>query len=1154
MPDKVSQAYIQDITDVILNNVPETEPVFDVPEIEVDALSPAFRNGKFELPKIAKAPSFWENVQNQFVEHEEILAAARFADKVGDFGAPDISQEIIPDGWSAFEMANIQDLPDKYWDYILDARSPNDLEYRRGKAFAQVEWDERLEQGGFFSTLLGAGAGILASPSTWFLPIGGVAKYGNVAAHVGYGMLKTAPKLVAQGIIHEGIIQAGKIGGNLEDTLVNGLRDSAFGIAFYGAGRGLTFTTKAANVWKARKIVNVSYKGINVVAKTDEKGLYKGLVAEAIPGQVISPADLSAAQAFLDNGAVISGLSGLIGPLNKIPLFASPLIKGLTSPFGTVRSFYNRLGNQSVITGSIDRGVARKTTAEEILDVITRSGKQTAFKLNELFFEQMGLKPGIAGSAKAVVKAWNEGVTKTKAGFYADVQRAVFTGTPSTVKEVNAAAKVVRDHLDTVWKQYLAATNQSTDIVMPKTAAGYLMRMYNIQELTHNPKGWTDMVVASLTKQDDAIRAYKAPINALKSSIKELEDLLAAMKKLQNPKRAKINAKHNESMLNQIAKLQNKLVMAEATLEKQIKDGLVDLSLLEPGTTSFRELYASQKAMTDAAEGARYKILNMTPEQLSNQTFGEFAGTANATKERSLLIPDIDILDSGFLSNDLEKMVQLYSRSIGKRTALNTVFPEVDWTKGSTDLMESLRLEHDAKVAAIPYEEGSVAYKKASTKLNNELRDAQKLTNDAYNYYMGNSRWGPDAWRYTNNIRNWTGISMLRNVPLSQVGELGGMVFKQRLWPFVSGGIVPLLKNINSKVARSEFKANAAHARVGIELSLDTLSNALFNPSLIEEAGTFTATLQRGANASNAVFLTSELQNLWQKLSANITQSRVMGDLFAAAEGKLSPKDAKRLLINGIDPKDAKRFIADYKASGGFQQSGGYVSKWYEWQTPKLREAMGRAIRNDIRGSILQASLLDKPFWMRDPVLGLPFQFMGYVYSAFNNFTVPLLQSPDASRVLGFAMMLGWGAMIEPLSKFQKGKPFELDDEKSIDQWFYDGLSRSGVMGYQVEIVQMLDALLDLPFLDRYKQDRFRRRPLAGIILGPAGGLGQNMVDTAHMFISGKINEEGLRKAKNLSPVPVNALLDNILNKAISGSGVPETRGEADYYSFWDRD
>lgn len=1154
MPDKTSQAYQQEVTDIILGNTGENQPVFDVPEIEVDALSPAFRTGKFDLPKLPKEPGFWENVKNQFIEHEEIIAATRFVDKMGDFGAPDITQEVIPDGWSAFEIQNIQDLPDKYWDYILDARTPNELEYRRGRVAAQMEWDDRLEQGGFFSTLLGAGAGILASPSTWLLPIGGVARYGNTVAHIGYGMLKTAPKMIAQGIIHEGIIQAGKLGGNLEDTLVNGLRDSAFGIAFYGAGRGLTFSTSAANVWKARKIVNVSYKGINVISKVDEKGLYKGLVAEAIPGQIVSPKDLASAQAFLDNGAVVAGLSGMIGPLNKIPGFASPLIKGLLSPFGTVRTFYNRLGNQSVITGSIDRGIARKTTAEELLDVITRSGKQTAFKLNELFFEQLGLKPGIAGSAKAIIRSFKDGVTTTKAQFYANVQRAVFTGEPSVVKEVNEAAKLMRDHLDTVWKQYLTATGQSAEIAMPKTAQGYLMRMYNIQELTHNPKGWTNMVVDSLTKQDEAIRALKAPADALRTSIKELKDMLAAMKKMQNPKRAKINKAHNDSILRQISNLEGKLASSEAALLQKINAGEIDLSLLEPGTKNFRELYSSQKAMIDAAEGARDKILNMTPEQLSNQTFSEFSGTANPTKQRSLLIPDIDILDAGFLSNDLEKMVQLYSRSIGKRTALNMVFPEVDWAKGTTDLMDSLKLEYDTKIASIPYEEGTAAYKKASKKFDTELRDGQKQINDAFNYYMGNSRWGADAWRFTNNIRNWTAVSMLRNVPLSQIGELGGIVFKQRLWPFVTGGLVPLLKKMNSKAGNAEWQANAGHARVGIELSLGNLSNALFNPSLVEELGVFNATLQRGANASSAVFLTSELQNLWQKLSANITQSRVMGDLFAAADGTLSKSNAQRLLMNGIDPKDAKRFIAEYNANGGFKQSGGYVSKWYEWQTPELREAMGRAIRNDIRGSILQAGLLDKPFWMRDPVLGLPFQFMGYVYSAFNNFTVPLLQSPDASRVLGFTMMLGWGAMIEPLSQVQKGKPFELDSDKALDQWFFDGLARSGVMGYPVEMVQMADALLDLPFLDRYKQDRFRRRPLAGIILGPAGGLGQNIVDTARMFIDGKIDQQGLKKAKNLLPIPTNAILDSILNRAISGSDLPETRSEADYYSFWDRD
>ena len=62
------------------------------------------------------------------------------------------------------------------------------------------------------------------------------------------------------------------------------------------------------------------------------------------------------------------------------------------------------------------------------------------------------------------------------------------------------------------------------------------------------------------------------------------------------------------------------------------------------------------------------------------------------------------------------------------------------------------------------------------------------------------------------------------------------------------------------------------------------------------------------------------------------------------------------------------------------------------------------------------------------------------------------------------------------------------------------------------------------------------------------------MIDTGQMFIDGKINQEGLIKAKNVMPIPFWNVLDYGINKLIRSTNLPETRRDADYYSWVDRD
>jgi hypothetical protein len=1156
--EEVTREYISEVTERLISGVKKSdEEKFDIPDKEVNLLSYALSPGPFELTDKKSKPSFWENFGNHFVEHEELAAGFRLINKfLPDSNAPDITQEIIPEGWNTLSVDNIVDTHERYWDYILNAQSPKDLEYRRKRVFDAMEHEERLAAGGGFSTFLGAASGAILSPSTFLFPLGKGPELAGVLGHVVYGTLKAAPKIAAQSFLHEAIVEGGKLESQVDQAVLNGLRDTAFGLAFYGAGRAIGLGTRAANIWKAREIVDHNYKGIRTLIHTDENKVYKGLIAEAIPGQIVSDADLAAAQAFLDNGAVLSGLSPFIGVINKIPYFGSPLLKGLTSTYGVTRKFFNRMANQSIVVGRIARGLPREVTVEEILDDITKHGRQTGFILQDLYVQSLGLKPGVVNNARAVIKGLQDGGMSSPDSFFAKVLKTIYSGEPSPIKEVNEAAKIWKEFSDPLYSKWLELNGGNGDILPPRTSVGYASRIMNQAELIRNPDGWRRTMIQEFTYQDNLIKGYKDPIQNLKTFIATMEERLPNTK----GKSRKILQNELDNARAQLGKLRSELLTKIESREIPgylLEDHLTKIRDRDP-EAMFRPVYLSETAMAEHADNARNAYLSMTPEQITQEMTGFLSGgtVTNPTLARTFMVRDLTLLENGFLSTNMPAMVDLYAKNLGKKIALKQVFTEADWRNGVSDIVKELTAEKASRIERIEAEfpTRTKARDAKIDKIEKEFNENKNLIENGYNYFIGNNGAHPDRIKFGRAARNLTAISMLKRVPLLQGVDAIAMAYKQGLWPTITGGLLPLFRRIGSDTARAEFREGATHARVGLEMGMQRLSNSLYEGTVSEVGGAWSTFLQKSSNFSSVINGTNLITNSLQDISAGITQSRVMADLLAHSRGKLNKAGIDRLLMNGINPADADKFIAAYKGAKGYKAFGGHVSNWWLWEDAGLQSQMRRAIQNDITGSILKPGVFDKPFWTRDPILGLPAQFLGYNYAAFNKFLLPLFQQPDGSRVAAYGMMLYYGAWIEPFRKWSKGEEFEVEDEKAWDQWFWQAASDSGVLGYHVDLLNTATALLDPPFLDRWKTDKFRRRSFLGVAGGPIGGYMQNVIDVGQMFMDGKYSQAGIVKLANVLPVSLSLIPDYILREGLKKTDLPETRKDADYYSWVDRD
>ena len=1233
------QKYISELSDQVISR-DNTKDELKFPELETSVFSPIFRGERPVMPEQEQPMGWFEAAKEHAKNFHITYQASKFITDsvIPDDAAPDFSGETIPDNWNQYNEAALDGLSQNYWGYILEGQSPAEQAYRREKALDEMRREERLANAGWTPAIAGGAAAFFGDPVSYVLPQIAVTKWAMTAKALSTAAARTSLNILPQAAALEALIQANRLGGNVEDFALNTIRDTAFGVALWGVGQGAGAAFRGADIWTARKAVNASYNGVDIKVRINEKtGAYEGLEAVAANDLSAGAAQVETVQKFLDEGAVLRGLSGWIGPLNKIPGIGSPLVAGLSSTSATVRTFANRLANVSILTGSMLRGVPRAPTATELLRETVNEGRQLSFKLHDLYLESLGIKPGVIGSAKSVVKQLNEGVTASRSQFDADVANVVLTGVQHGSAAVNEGASLLENHLNKIWKQYLKVNDLPEDIMPPRTAAGYLMRQYNKPEMIKNQRRWIDTVSVALKEQDAEITRIMQPFNALRSENKALNKLLTT---------PGVTDAQARNARNTIARNTRRMKAFKKQLNKDIADGVVDSSLLDSRSwmtnaereqlkthiapieklkqqiadakedlkqippnqrtpaadkikamktqllelqadfaaeaaagrisrklwvknkeghihprdpdeiPKFRKVYEDDLARQEAADVYYNRLMGTTPEQINQEVFNHISGgeVPDPAKGRTLLIPDKTLLDAGFLSTDLNKMIGVYSSVLGKRIALKQAFSDVDWHDGVKGIGDLLKQEHDARKMQIErtIPEGKKR-DKALLKANKEFDGHKHYIQSAYDIFMGTYATSDLFYKWGKATRNWTAATSLNNVPLLQTGDLFGITFKQGIWPWITTGVSNLIDrtNILSRNNRS-FRKNADHALVGLEIELSSYTNWLYESNSMEhvQGGGFFRYLDIVSKVTPAVNMTNFMTNFLQRFSANVTQSRVMTDLFIASRGKLSKSGQRRLLMNGIDPNDAARYIEQYNTSGGHKLHGGHVSNWYLWGDAKLQQNMKRAIMNDIQGGVVEAGILDKPFWTNKPIIGLPFQLMGYVYATNNRYLIPLLQTPDGNKIMGMIMMSAMASLYEPMRAWARGEEFKYKDDRAIEAWMINSVLASGSLGWMAEALQIVDALIQPDFLNDYRQGKYRRRKLAGILVGPAGGMGENMFDVAKMFVDGKVNQQDLMKLKKVVPVPGNLVLSKFVNDVIKNSDIPESARESD--SWWE--
>ncbi len=674
-----------------------------------------------------------------------------------------------------------------------------------------------------------------------------------------------------------------------------------------------------------------------------------------------------------------------------------------------------------------------------------------------------------------------------------------------------------------------------------------------------------------ISKNQKILTGLKEKKSKIKQNIQKAKKDITREKHLNTLEELEKSIEFQASSLNA---WKDKLIDEEERLTADAKAGLINrkyffteadsqrVKFKDPNATpKFRYVPESIEERRATAQHLRDTILGNTATHLNNTVLGNMFSNVvekpTSTKARTVMLPAELFNEAGFLDNDLSKAISSYANAMGRHIALKRAFGNTLTKPGIEGILDALLKEKQEKNLELmdKYKDVAETDKKRIKAINKHEKEYQRevdFIKDVYNAYMGNIG-NPKVRRITQSFKNHAAATLLGGVPLSQITDLGAIVFKHGLFPFMMEGLLPALKTLNGKMKGKDAEAireNASHALVAIQNIASGAQDKFINDAMTDVPmyGRIGSFLDTAAHVSGNIYGTNHIENLNQTIVANMTQSKIMKAAFDVKNGTASEATIRKMAHIGIDiKKDAERFIAQYEQHGGWKQAQGYQSQYYNWSDVEAANTVSEAIYRSVYDTVVQRGMFSSPLWTNDPILGMIFTFHGWAYSAFTRYTIPALQRPDAQAAMGVATMFGLGLLIEPLRQYANGKEVKL----SNNHMFLKALDNSGVLSAGSDMFNTLNLLMGKKLVPGMASERRKEVSVLGALAGPVGGnFEQGMALLQHLW-TGKITQNDAKTGARLLGLNSHLLLRKHIDNFFKNTGLPEKSKDAEPWGWY---
>lgn len=516
-----------------------------------------------------------------------------------------------------------------------------------------------------------------------------------------------------------------------------------------------------------------------------------------------------------------------------------------------------------------------------------------------------------------------------------------------------------------------------------------------------------------------------------------------------------------------------------------------------------------------------------------------------------------------FLETDVEKIANIYTRTLGADISLTRVF-------GSTNMEEQfLKLtDEETKV--------QMAVLKAVDKKGVPLTDAakEKLTNEVSKFYkearqdiavlLERTRGirgipkDADSWsaRAAKTAMELNALRYLGGTVLSSVADPAKNVMKFGLTSVMKDGFVPLITNFKT------LKLSMKEAQLaGAALDHVTHSRVHAMTDVFEDAyrGTY---LERGITYMNkkmgAITLMDQWNTAMKQFTAGLTNTRLLSDIETVMVGKAGKKEleksTERLAALNLGPEVIETIWEQVtNGVGGGKVNGIWLPNTDSWDVSKgrvktARRAYRAALVGNINNTIVTPGL-ERPNWVDANIPGrLVGQFRSFSLSSTQKTLLAGLQAHDAAFLNGAIISLALGAFSYYLWAVSTGgDAYEKMQNASLGKWADEAITRSGLTGVFDEVQRTAQRI---PLLNKYASfagQRSSRREGGGLVegvFGPSAGLVNTMAGTVtgmtHRDDNGNLvgpDRNAVHHVRQMLPFQNLFYFRQLLNKIENGIG-----------------
>ena len=636
--------------------------------------------------------------------------------------------------------------------------------------------------------------------------------------------------------------------------------------------------------------------------------------------------------------------------------------------------------------------------------------------------------------------------------------------------------------------------------------------------------------------QNEAFASSQAIKRRLYKAQEELDEAKAKLGEMPNV--ASPQQKVVKKLTNKVARIEQELLIERAHLNKMLDS--------EPGGATYiprmwrhdkiienmpklRSILAAHFAKKDgvsAQAGYIQKNVTETIERLlSDKPFdkidGEFTGKAASLRERLLDIDDLEIED--FLENDIEALMRHHVRTLGMDIQLTRKF-------GSVDMAERIgQIEDEWKTLINRASEKGDDIAPLREQMAKEIQDVRDMRDRLRGTYGLPENPYSVSSKTFRMLKQFNTLLYMGGSVITALTDLGRPVMVEGIQQVFKSGVKPLVNGFSTKA----YKLGLKEAQMaGTALDMVISSRAMAFADIGDVFGRSNK-LERGLDQANEMFFIANLLNPWTATMKSWSGTIIMDRMLRAADrvsvGNGLEKEVRQLAAGTIDKPMAER-ISKMNKKYGEEVDGVRVANTDQWDDMEAVRAFREALARDIDRTIITPGAADRPLWMSTELGSVITQFKSFAMASANRVVISALQERDAAALNGALLMVGLGMMSDSIHRARWGK----DEDRSIEQRIADGVDRSGLGAWFMDVNNIAETLTDgeiglsrLIGADEGRPNSASRKFSA--LLGPSASTVSNAGDFLSGALQGELRERALRR---VTPLQNYIFMSSLFDKA----------------------